>query len=295
MLTDRLLRPLEALLVETGRLANRFPPTFVIGAPRCGTTLVGLHLVHSFRFAYFPNVAKQHPRTPFVHTWLAVRRRTAYEPSYQSAYGHVEGPLAPSDGWDILRRWFPIYRETPPPGPGLRTLKNLVRRFEDLYGGPFLCKNNHNSTRIHALNALFPDCLFVAVRRGLPEAVHSLLEARERHGIALGQWWSAAPPEHLGRRFDSELRQAVVTIVGLERHAERELARCAPDRSTIVGYEEFCARPESLLEWLRGAYARRGIELEPRGVSPTSFRASRLPAGKRQALLRAIESLRASL
>lgn len=294
---DLLLRPLESLLVDARRLEPRFPPTFVIGAPRGGTTLVGLHLARAFRWSYFPNVAKRHRKTPFLATRRALASGERWEPSYDNRYGQAEGDLAPSDGWDVLLRWFGGYREaTAAEAPGARGLKTLVRRLEDLFDAPFLCKNNQNTMRIGALAALFDRALFVLVTRALPEAVASLLEARATHGVALNEWWSAAPPQYLERRFESELEQVVHTQVGLERYAREQLARAAPDRHLVLDYADFCARPGELLGWVEEAYRARGARLLASGAElPQRFDASRLEAGERAALERRMEPVLARL
>jgi len=239
-----------------------------------------------FRWAYFPNVAKRRRRTPYLSTRLALRREPPWEPGYENRYGHTEGDLAPSDGWDVLLRWFEGYREaTAEQAPSARPLKTLVRRFEDLFGAPFLCKNNQNTMRIGALAALFPGAFFVHVHRALPEAAASLLEARHRHGVGLGKWWSAAPPQFLERAFADELEQVVATLWGLDRYAKEQLAQEAPGRYRTVAYESFCARPGELIDWLEQRYASEGVRLERRpGEPPAAFEVSRLPEERRAAL-----------
>ncbi len=296
-LVDLVRRPLELLLVDARRLENRFPPTFVVGAPRCGTTLVGLHLSNCLRFACLPNVAKRHPTIPYLATRRALAREPGHAPSYDNRYGHVEGPLAPSDGWDVLERWFPSYREARAgQAAARRGLRSLVRRLEELFGAPFLCKNNANSMRIAALAELFPGAFFLHVRRSLPEAVQSLLEARQRHGVVLGKWWSSAPPQFLGRAFRDELEQVVTTIWGIDRYVEERCAALDARCWTSLDYGDFCARPEETLAWVRAAYARQGIVLaEQPGPRPQVFQASSLASAERAALARRCEPIVACL
>jgi hypothetical protein len=243
--------------------------------------VVGLHLASTFHFSTFPNVAKQHPLAPYLHTRRALKQGS-WEPSTDNRYGISEGPLAPSDGWDVLGRWFPIYREaTAADVPRLAGLKTLVRRFEDLYDAPFLLKNNHNCMCIGALAGLFPDARFVMVRRDLPEAVRSLGEARQRHGVALGRWWSAAPPQFLGRTFDTELEQVVATVWGLERYVEQHFAELDAARHTTISYEEFCADPGAVVDWVEGG--QEGLRRRA-GTPSDSFRASRVADEERAQL-----------
>lgn len=289
-------RALFARALFARKRENRYPPLFVIGAPRSGTTLVGLHAVASFGCAYLPNASKEAPERPLAAARAALAQG-AWRPSYANRYGMAEGPLAPSDGWDVLNRWFPLYQEAGARAArAARPFRDLVAGLEELFGGPFFLKNNHNAMRVAALAELFPGAGFVAVRRERVECVRSLLEARARHGVAPGAWWSAAPPQYLGRAFESELEQAVATVVGLERHVERRFAQLDPLAHLTLDYDEFCARPELLTDWIAARYARLGVELARRpGAPPAAFAARRAPAGERLALEQAIAPIAARL
>jgi len=285
-----LLRPLEALKVATAPARLRWPPLFVVGAPRTGTTLVGLHLSNSLRFAGFCNAAKFNPRTPYLSTREALRASTSLtsSASYDNDYGRAEGPLATSDGWHILARFFPSRHTEAGPGDVRhpRRLVALMGLIEGLFGAPFMLKNNANSMRVKALADLFPDALFVQVRRALPEAATSLLRARQKHGTQLGDWWSAAPPQFRQRgEWNGELEQVVATLWGLEQYVAEELEQLAPGRWLPVDYDEFCAAPGDLLAWVEARYAERGVTLEtlPR-EHPSSFEASRMAEPARSEL-----------
>jgi hypothetical protein len=269
---------------------------FVIGPPRGGTTLVGLHIFNTFEFAYFPNVSKLHRKTPYMRARLA-RGNGAWTPSYDNAYGAVNGDLALSDGWDIFQRWFAPYSEaTGVDADRARGLVKLAARFEQLFDAPFFAKNNANSMRIGALAELFPRALFVHVTRDYPEAAASLLEARKKHGVALNQWWSAAPPQMLGRKFVSELEQVAATLWGLDRYIEEQLARLPDERWTSVDYEAFCAYPNEIIDWIAGRYASAGVALRRRaGERPDRFDARRLEPKRRAELAPALATILARL
>ena len=267
----------------------RAPPLFVIGPPRGGTTLVGLHIFNTFEFAYFPNVSKLHRKTPYMRARLA-RGKAAWRPSYDNAYGNVDGDLALSDGWDVFHRWFAAYSEaTRADAERARGLVKLAARFEQLFDAPFFAKNNANSMRIGALAELFPGALFVHVSRDYPEAAASLLEARKKHGVALNQWWSAAPPQMLGLEFASEIEQVAATLWGLDRYIEEQLARLPDERWTSVDYEAFCAYPNEIIDWIAARYASAGVALRRRaGERPERFDASRLEPKRRAELERSL-------
>jgi len=289
-LDELLLRPREAWTLLRGPSAPSRPPTFMVGPPRAGTTVAGLHALASFEFAYVPNVSKQHKRTPLARCRRALAT-SRWTPSYDNRYGEADGDLAPSDGWDVFDRFFVRYREARrEDAERARGLVPLLAGFERLFDAPFFAKNNANSMRVEALAELFPGALFVHVTRSLPEAVASLLEARAKHHVPLGEWWSAAPPQFLEADFASETEQVVVTVAGLDAYLRERLPRIAAGRHLELDYERFCEQPSDLLEWLRARYADAGVDLRRRaGFEPAQrFEARRLPNERRAPLEREI-------
>ena len=278
-----LLRLLEPSFLRLARLRNRWPPTFVVGAERSGTTLVCLHLAGRYRFGWIPLAAKRRAKHPLTATWRALGQ-SEWEPNLENRYGVGSGDLAPSDGWDSLRPWF--REDGTAADPELRGFVNLVRGCERLFGAPFLNKNNANSVRVAALARAFPTALFVHVTRERSAAVASLVEARAKHGVALGQWWGAVPPDFAGRAFESELEQSLATHLGVELAARRALEALPPERWIELDYGDFCADPARLEAWLEAAHRAAGRPLERRAPEPgpARYEASRLPEGRRREL-----------
>lgn len=257
----------ESLALRALRIEPRFPPLFIVGAPRSGTTLPYLYLLNRFRFGYFPNIARQAPSLP-VAAALVWHRDHQAGFGHDSRYGNVEGPTAPSDGWEIFHRWFPRYAMVPVQRDRLVELRRIVGAYEGIFGGPFLNKNNHNSVRIAELDDIFPDALFIHVTRNLHDAGVSLLEARRRHQIALGQWWSCPPPQYLGHQFASEADQAVRTIQGIQDYVRESLVALDPGRWLEIRYEDFCREPDVLARWVRSHYPASNLADRLPGSAP---------------------------
>lgn len=253
----------ERLLVRVLRVRNRYPPLFVVGAPRSGTTVVYLHLLNRLRFGYFPNLSKRHHRA-CVTAALVGRILHDHEPTYQSRYGIVAGPMAPSDGWEVFHRWFPRYDlDEPVRESRLHELRNIVRLLELIFDAPFVNKNNHNSVRIPHLERLFPRAYFIHVERDVVETVESLVEARRAKGVPPDEWWGAPPPPHFGHRLEGELERAVAQVWGVRSIIEQSLALVDPSRWCAVSYEAFCATPDHIVDWIRTRYGSHDVAIAP--------------------------------
>ena len=270
--TDRLLhRSLalpEKVFLRSLKLQNHFPPLFLVGPPRSGTTVMYLHIVNTFHVAYFPNISKYHPHACVTYALLGRMFARKYSPTYDNVYGILHGSMAPSDGWEILARWFPTYNLSQPiREKRLYELKNVVCFFERFYNAPFLNRNIGNSIRIRTLNMLFPDALFVQITRNLPDAVFSLLEARKHYHRDLNQWWCTPPPQFYNNHFDTELEQTVSQVWGLTDRIQEDLASISPKRWLTISYESFCRTPEKLVNWVRSKYQETGVSLKLRNTS----------------------------
>lgn len=275
VLLSRIAGVLESAVVAAARLENNYPPLFVVGAPRSGTTVIVQHVINSLVFAYFPNLAKQHPKACITYGWWASRRHR-FEPSYDSAYGIIQGAGAPSDGWEIFHRWFPRYElDRPVREDRLHELRTIVRAFESIFGAPFANKNNANSVRIAHLHQLFPEARFIHVSRDMGDTVASVLKSREAHDVPAGEWWGVAPPQFQDRTFETDVERVVYQTWGVERSITESLGRVPGDHRVALRYEDFCARPDALLEWVLSTYADARVTLQRRNVSATpAFTAS---------------------
>ncbi len=261
---SRVIGFVESLIVRAARSEHRFPPLFVVGAPRSGTTVVIQHIINSLEFAYFPNLAKEHPSACITYGYLA-RRRHTFEPSYKSAYGVIDGPMAPSDGWDIMHRWFPRYdHDRSVRVERLHELRTIVRAYEKMFDAPFANKNNANSYRIPHLRAVFPDAFFVHVHRDLGDTVRSVLKSRKANNVDPAEWWGVAPPRFFDKVFSSELERVTTQTWDVERFIANAIADLPASRRLEVVHEEFRVRPEHTVEWTVSAYREAGVTLERR-------------------------------
>ena len=100
------LSPLEQRLLECYK-ELKYPPIFIVGPPRSGTTLLYQIIVHCFHVAYFPNIAARFYKIPVIATKIGKILFRPYKSDFTSTYGLVKGTMAPHEAGVIWDRWFP--------------------------------------------------------------------------------------------------------------------------------------------------------------------------------------------
>lgn len=259
----------ERSLLKRWRRTPERGPIFVVGAPRSGTTVAYLMITTRYVSGFLPNLSKRWPNNQLLAVALASRMGSdRARSSLENVRGEAAGAMAPSDGWTVFHRWFGRYdaRGDHLTTERLHEFQTIAWFAERWYGGPFVNKNNDHATRIPVLAELFPHALFVNVVRARPDAVLSLCKVRESLGVPTEDWWATATPEFSDETAGTQLRRAVITVLGAQRHIERELSRLPADRYLTVGYPELALDPDDFCSRLESSYLKlTGDELAVRG------------------------------
>jgi hypothetical protein len=239
------------------------PVIFAIGLPGAGAPLVTRYLLYRLELAHWPAAAGRHPHAPVVTTFLA-RRRSTRAPFGRDAEAFDEASL-PRDSSRIWGRVFDAHRitrfEDLRPGD-TEMLRGLVAVTQRVFGGtPFIDDCADHLLRIDALARVFPESLFLVVRRRTQDIAVSILRDRLAH--------DAGSPDGRGPRRDARtgLEEAVASEVrALQIALDADLGALPPQRRLYLDYEQFCQTPDASLGPLRrllGAVAERGQPAGP--------------------------------
>ena len=279
------LAPCErAFLRSAGR--PPFPPLFIVGAPRVGSTLLYQALVRGLNAAYFCNAAAAVPKCPAIITaMLAAAHGVCPPEDFSSHYGSTAGWNAPAQGREIWGRWFPPDQAYVGPGrvtpSAILEMQQTVARVEQSCGSPFVSKSQGHAVRIRPLFEAFPDAVFVRISRDRHDVEASILRGRRE---CLGDervWFSAKPSNYDTLCKKPPLAQIAGQIQGIEKDMDRDFAATSPDRGIGIRYEAFCESPRDHLQRIAAFYFdQTGIALEPRYDVPESFRIASRPSGR---------------
>jgi hypothetical protein len=117
-----------------------------------------------------------------------------------------------------------------------------------------------NSARLRVLQEVFPDAVFIVVRRERSATVQSILNARKTLGVCDDRWWSLKPKgyeDFLGSRPE---RMAEAQFDYTYKMIDDDLKA----RRIDLTYESICNRPHEELKRVDRAMRDFGIALEQR-------------------------------
>lgn len=247
-----------------------FPPLFIIGAPRVGSTILFQLLVNRFDFGYMTNFHCLLYGSPALAHLVIRFLRIKIPPSpYESYHGKVEGLLSPSECGADWYKYFPVY---PPYTEKIedekmyRLRKSLIF-FERAWGKPLLFKNMYNAFRLKPLIKAIPESKFIVIKRKVLANAISLLETRIRVYGNKNVWWSMEVPriDEL-RKYEPE-KQVLFQIKDIYEIINKAKEEFGEDRFIEIKYEDILDDHNRVLNRIKKFY---GIEIAEKGnFSPT--------------------------
>ena len=274
-----MLGAIEQNRLKSSQFELESPPTFIIGPPRSGTTLLYQLLIHRFKFSYFTNIADLLNKLPVMATKWGMRFYRPYQSDFESNYGRVAGKLAPSEAGGIWNRWFPYadrdgynYVSAGHLDAGARHLiYQTVASVERSYKHPFINKNVNHSVRLSALNEIFPSALFLQVKRDPVDVAVSIMHGRRKRSENPDAWWSAMPKEIDQLRDLDLLAQIAGQVFYIEKNITEDVAELNPSRHLVIEYEQLCDQPQDSIELISQLAEKNNLVLDENQQIPELF------------------------
>lgn len=270
ILNQHILPIAESPIGTACRDLRRRPPTFIIGPPRCGSTLAIQVLTEALEVGFISNAHAPWFGAPaaaeIALRW--VRRRVPSD--FRSDLGRTEGAHAPSECAAWWYRFFP--RSPTYVGPGslgdeiLARFRRSVKALTAASGRPVVFKNLYASLRIHPIVAAIPESIFVVIRRNHEDIAKSLLAARLKEYGGPDRWLSVEPPniEEL-RRLPVHLQVLGQARSIYELIASDLLSAGVPSRQVLeFEYDALCSDPGSCVKVFRDRLRLLGADISDR-------------------------------
>lgn len=252
-----------------------FPPVFIIGAPRSGSTLLYQTLVHAYGFQYLSNRHCRFFGAPtFVERW-ARPDISAGEANFKSDLGRTRSAGGPSECGEFWYRFFRRHPQYVPDGQAstrrMIQLRGVVRALGDIAGAPPLFKNMPCALRLRPLAQALPEALYIVIQRNLVDNAQSLLLVRKRVHGEYGSWWSMEPPGVEKIRQAAPECQVVEQIRAIHDVISNDRCAIGPSRFLDVEYSDFCSDVEKTLTRVETFLKANHTHIERRGDVPGQF------------------------
>jgi hypothetical protein len=277
----RLMRPIggcvESVLAPH-EVLFRWPPIFIVGPARSGTTLTYQCLLHTFRTSYLANVMAAFPNLPAFVGWaLSWLSTCTPRRNFESSHGSTSGWNAPSQASRTWGYWFNKPQRQLLLRPNdIRQMRRIVKITESCYEAPFVGKWPGFSVYLRSLSQVFPEARFVRVRRNATDVASSVLQARRNLRQDARARISRHPSGYASHANGDPIEQVCAYVLGVEADITRDLQAVGPDRCIDVEYASLCRDPGLWLSEFRCWYREAtGYELQQRFDAPAPFQSSR--------------------
>ena len=244
---------------------KNYPPVFIIGAPRSGTTLLYQLLVYGYNFGYFTNFMAKLCRASILATWLVRKSFTKEKMTdFSSHHGETKNWSGPNEAGDFWYRWFPKGRDVyvaPDSTTHSKRIKysQTVKKMANIAERSFVFKNTFNSMRVAGILEAMPEaCVLVCYRK--PEYVaQSILKSRIDRYQDKNRWWSLPPKEideiQKHPYWEQVVEQVYYTYSQIEK--DEDFFGSAP--FLHVQYEDLCQNTSRVLGEIEEFLRNRGV------------------------------------
>lgn len=266
-----------------GKIAKRqkqpiFPPIFIIGHPRSGTTLLYQIMCSHFELVYFSNISAKILYPVICTSSLKNLHICDPRPTYTSRYGFSSGWNQPHPGYFFWRRIFlgvdGEMSTNTINDDASQQLIGTIATLTNLYERPFINKWTPNSARILELSRHFPNAIFILMRRDPRYVIQSQLKARIATRGNANTAFVTWPKELQARKTGDYLLDIVTQLKLVETEISKNLTKLGKERVIELSYSDLCDSPLKQIELICGFYNKHsGHKIKMRNVKilPDNF------------------------
>jgi len=215
----------------------KYQPIFIIGVPRTGSTFLYQLLVENARVLYINNyMAKK-----FQIIFSASKKYNKKEISFLSNFGKTFKPHEPSEAGYFWNQWFSNeFHYSVKEDLNKRAKKEIYSTITALinyHNKPILFKNLAIGQRLQVIKEIFPQAIFINIKRDPLYVCQSILKARISLYSDKNYWFSIKPKEYdLIKDLDYK-DQIPKQLFFLEKQIEEDLKLFDDQNSLTLEYE----------------------------------------------------------
>lgn len=267
---------LESIQVSDPVAELPYRPVFILGAPRCGSTLAYQNLASTLDFSYFSNRHCFWFGAPWLIEQLTDAPGTFRKhPVFDSKHGHTEGWYAPSECGEY---WYRFFRRFPPfvteqnvDPQKMQQLRKSLHAFLKASRKPLLIKNLYSTLRIEPIIQAVPEAVFLVMHRREKDTAHSILKARKRKFGNYQDWFSLETPGFKKLKDKPPEAQVVEQIRGVYKLISDAEKKYSDIPFYHFNYEDFCRAPQQAILQIQYFLQDNGVQVEQKMKAPSAF------------------------
>jgi hypothetical protein len=139
-----------------------------------------------------------------------------------------------------------------------------------------LFKNLTCGMRLQVLGPLFPEALFLVIRRDPFWTAQSLLHGRQRTFGDVSKWWSTQPPnvDELTQLTPEE--QVVGQVTSIYETIDADAKLVGAHRFLSIDYDDLCTEPQAVMAKVHSFFGGNGLNVDsPRPLPEHPVRVER--------------------
>ena len=252
-------------------ILKKYPPVFIVGAPRTGSTIFYLLVTAYWDIDYINNFQCLLKNIPTLGCQLSnILFSNKYNKNFYSKQGKTKGLNSPSECGGFWYTWFPKDRHYVPKGEldkdTTTLIRNTINSITSINQKNLFFKNMNCGQRIGALSEIVPEAFFIYCKRNPLYVAQSLLLTRKKVYKTIEKWWSIMPKEYSEIIQHSPERQVVEQVYYIEKQIQEDLNKYYPDNYCKVKYEELIKNPKKELESIIGKLKEKRLNIKLRST-----------------------------
>ena len=238
-------------------------PIFIVGNPRSGTTLLYQAITHDFKVCYFSNLMCLFPESPIAVARIAAIINGCKPPiSFYNNFGKTVGLSSPNQGEYIWKRWFNDCYDIKTIKYGIELkdeiqVRNSIGLLQKYFESPSVNKWQPLSEKIIDLARIFPEGLFVRIKREREFIAQSILYSKRKLWNDDNKWFSTKPRNYKEIKNHNYLIKICEQVESIEKYIDTDIGIIGKDKFLTVHYEDLCISPHKVMNKLHDFYIER--------------------------------------
>jgi hypothetical protein len=249
---------------------KKYPPIFIVGSPRSGTTLVYQSLISYFDLGYINNFNCYFFGNMNFSENLFKRNKNI---NFESNFGNTKGLNSPSECGNF---WYLFFKRNIYNKKDLYLTKNKQEKLKKyVYSFSYTLKKNivyknvYNSMRIEELANIFPKAIFIFVKRNKIDTAHSILYARYKLYGNYNKWFSLKPFDLLETK--DPIKDTIKQVDYINLEIEKSIKKIK-NSFYVIDYNVFCKNPKKILSCLEKLFIKSNVQYIINDNFPNNFK-----------------------